>query len=102
MSLREVLSVLHSAIVQCNKVIEFWDSDGKLRLLHSAILAGVYCFLVDVSVFLSVCLFVRIFMSSLAFELLHNQTLYFLRSSSVQKSRRGLYVGSGEALLTEF
>ncbi len=63
---------------------------------------GSVLFLVNVSVCLSVCRSVRIFLSSLAFELLHKQTLYFLRSSSVQKSRRGLYLGSGEALLTEF
>ncbi len=59
---------------------------------------GSVLFLVDVSVDLSV----RIFLSSLAFELLHKRTLHFLRSSSVQKSRPGLYLGSGEALLTEF
>ncbi len=59
---------------------------------------GSVLFLVDVSV----CLSVRIFLPSLVFELLRKQTLYFLRSSSVQKSRHGLYQGSGETLLTEF
>ncbi len=47
----------------------------QIILLHSAILVGVYCF--GRCVRLSICLSVRIFLSSLAFELLHKRSLYF-------------------------
>ncbi len=60
------------------------------------------CIVFGRCVCLSVCRSVCPDFSVLSSELLHKQALYFLRSWSVQKSRRGLYLGFVESLLTEF